>query len=247
MSWEVFRDSFSARNAVIDCISSLSGFSTKDLPELHNHIESEEVNSLRMMIYRRLNRDRQLKELFYSLCSKKHKDIVGDVVSYQVKINVSIQMPGDLTSVLPAHCDSWAGDSPYQVNAWIPITDCESSASMFVVERERSIELLRRLKNGAPLGILDNSSEYRFVEALAGDLVIFNGNYIHGNICNKTDQTRVSINFRFKSPWAPEYRSDFPDRSTPVYYEPKQGISEDGYWSCYDKEYSDTFVDITHG
>ena len=45
--------------------------------------------------------------------------ILGPDLLIQTKLNLSIQMPGDTSSLLPAHSDTWSSDSPFQLNLWI--------------------------------------------------------------------------------------------------------------------------------
>ena len=53
----------------------------------------------------------------------------------QTKINLSIQIPNDKTSMLPMHSDIYAGESPFEVVAWLPLTDVASnSMSMFITK-----------------------------------------------------------------------------------------------------------------
>ncbi len=42
----------------------------------------------------------------------------------QLRVNLSIQMPEDESSLLPVHADTWSGDSPYEVVVWLPLVDC---------------------------------------------------------------------------------------------------------------------------
>ena len=42
----------------------------------------------------------------------------------QKNLNLSIQCPNDNSSLLPIHFDVWSGDSPFEINLWVPLVDC---------------------------------------------------------------------------------------------------------------------------
>ena len=40
--------------------------------------------------------------------------MVGNELAMQNNINLSIQFPDDVSSLLPLHADTWSGDSPFE-------------------------------------------------------------------------------------------------------------------------------------
>ena len=42
----------------------------------------------------------------------------------QMRVNLSIQLPRDKSSLLPVHSDVWSGDSPFETVVWLPLVDC---------------------------------------------------------------------------------------------------------------------------
>ena len=63
----------------------------------------------------------------------------------QSKLNLSIVMPHDKNSTLSGHSDSWSGDSPFQINFWIPLTSTLENNGLFIHNAEKSFEVLNRL------------------------------------------------------------------------------------------------------
>ena len=61
-------------------------------------------------------------------------DIVGTEIAMQNEISLSIQLPNDNSSLLPLHSDTWSGNSPFEVVLWVPLVNCYSSKSMFILE-----------------------------------------------------------------------------------------------------------------
>ena len=45
----------------------------------------------------------------------------GNELAVQKKINLSIQLPDDNSSLLPIHTDVWSGNSPFELVLWIPL------------------------------------------------------------------------------------------------------------------------------
>ena len=62
--------------------------------------------------------------------------LVGNELAMQNKAILSIQMPNDDSSVLPMHCDVFAGESPFQVNQWVPLVNSSRSMSMFFLPKK---------------------------------------------------------------------------------------------------------------
>ena len=58
-----------------------------------------------------------------------------------------------------------------------------------------------------------------FVKTNYGEFIIFNPALLHGNVENKTNSTRVSLNIRLKSMFSPEPSNRNPDRRFGTYYE----------------------------
>ena len=57
------------------------------------------------------------------------EEIVGNEIAIQ-KVNLSIQIPQDNTSILPMHSDFFSGESLYQLNLWLPLVNVKDT-SMF--------------------------------------------------------------------------------------------------------------------
>ena len=49
------------------------------------------------------------------------KLICGNELAMQRKVNLSMQVPKDDSSLLPVHSDVWSGCSPFEVVLWMPL------------------------------------------------------------------------------------------------------------------------------
>ena len=66
--------------------------------------------------------------------------------------------------------------------------------------------------------MLDEESNYKPINLNYGEFLLFDPNTQHGNIENKTNKTRISINVRVKN-WFSRWSNSAPDRQFGVYYE----------------------------
>ena len=81
-----------------------------------------------------LNRDDRLKYNYFNLARNDLYSLAGNELMMQKSINLSIQFPGDKTSLLPIHSDVWSGDSAYEINLWVPMVNCYKTKSMYILK-----------------------------------------------------------------------------------------------------------------
>ena len=68
-----------------------------------------------------MNKDKRFRSNYFKIARKALYSLAGNELMMQTKINLSIQLPNDETSLLPIHSDVWQGDSPFEINLWIPL------------------------------------------------------------------------------------------------------------------------------
>jgi sporadic carbohydrate cluster 2OG-Fe(II) oxygenase len=132
----------------------------------------------------------------------------------QRRVNLSIQLPGDESSLLPVHTDTWAGDSPFEVVMWLPLVDCFATKSMFLMPPGKDAEIQARLSSFRSAGELDAAVKpyARYLEVPYGSVLVFSQNLMHGNRVNEESVTRWTMNCRFKtvlSPYADKMLGEF--------------------------------------
>ena len=137
----------------------------------------------------------------------------------QRRINLSIQLPGDDSSLLPVHSDVWAGDSPYEVVLWVPYVSCYGTKSMYFCDATRDANVqdrLGELRQQTSEDLYDLiKADAPFVDVPYGDVIIFTQNVMHGNRVNEESETRWSSNCRFKSALSP-----YADKKLGEFFEP---------------------------
>lgn len=175
------------------------------------------LNDFRLSRIKDLNDIPDIKSLYFSLAKHALETLVGNELVMQRNINLSIQLPGDDSSLLPIHCDTWSGDSPYEVVLWVPLVDCYDTKSMFFVDAEFDKWAQSNLKNYSNTEDLWEAVKHRatFMDVKYGECLIFTQNIMHGNRVNETNETRWSMNCRFKSALTP-----YADKKLGEFFEP---------------------------
>lgn len=177
------------------------------LNSIHRRLEPDALNDLRLAVINGINELPWAREAYFSIARHALERVVGNELAMQRRINLSIQMPGDESSILPVHADVWSGDSPFEVVAWLPLVDCFGTKRMFLLPPEANA---RAAKSMAGLG--ERSTEGLFAEiepglvwpeVAYGQVLIFTQNLMHGNRMNRESETRWSMNCRFKSLLSP--------------------------------------------
>lgn len=154
------------------------------------------LNDIRLATLKELSATPLFRKWYFLLAKNALHELVGNELVMQRNINLSIQLPGDDSSLLPIHADVMQGDSPYEVVLWVPLVDCYGSKSMFFSRKQPSVE-------GKTLEQLYEECEPYFVDCKYGEALIFSQNYFHGNRINEINETRWSLNCRFKSLFSP--------------------------------------------
>ena len=186
-------------------------FNCNDLENLHKSIVYSEINNERVKSYRALNNIDDWESGYFSLASEKLVSLLGPDLSIQSKLNLSIQMPNDSSSILELHTDALAGQSVFELVLWVPITRAFDSNAMYIFSREKTYEILDNLKKSENKGMQYLFNKYKkdanFLKLHYGQCLIFSPTLFHGNILNNTDITRVSVNCRFKNVFSHEAKS----------------------------------------
>lgn len=166
-----------------------------------------DLNPVRLAIFNAMNREPWFRPAYYKLARGVLATLVGNELAMQRRINLSIQLPGDESSLLPVHSDVWSGDSAFEVVVWIPLVDCYRTKSMFILPRKLNDEHSNHL---AEFRGRDTEELFRAIEpdvqwltVSVGQGVIFTHTLMHGNRRNQEDEARWSMNCRFKSLLSP--------------------------------------------
>jgi sporadic carbohydrate cluster 2OG-Fe(II) oxygenase len=196
------------QNFIASSASNMLGVGYIDSKEflnnIHLYINPKELNEFRIKIIHALNQEVWFRLAYYNMAKSTLQTIVGNELAMQLRINLSIQMPRDESSLLPIHADVWSGDSPYEVVVWIPLVDCFGTKAMYILPPKESQHLHENFLQTSSARLYEKvKDDIRWINIKAGEILIFNQNLPHGNITNLELETRWSMNCRFKSIFSP--------------------------------------------
>ncbi len=200
------------QEACIQATSKHLGIKNKKKPQdflnsISEHIEIPELNDLRLSVFNNLNSLPDIRSLYFSLARKELETLVGNELSMQKRINLSIQLPNDSSSLLPTHSDVWSGDSPFEVVVWLPLVDCYKTKSMYLLPPDKDKEFANKMhefsKAGAGEFYKEIEPHLKWLDVPYGHFLLFTHTLMHGNVVNEEAETRWSMNCRFKSALSP--------------------------------------------
>ena len=195
-------------------------FSNKDvLNNFHKLIKIKELNNFRLKLIQEVNKDKNFRKNYFNVASSFLNEIVGNELVMQNRVNLSIQLPRDKSSLLDIHADTWSGDSPFEAVVWLPLVDCFDTKSMFILPASKYNKITKLLqspkfKNSSDL-YPKIKNDIKWIKINYGQVLIFNQCLPHGNLVNKEKETRWSMNCRFKSVFTP-----YGDKKLGEFFEP---------------------------
>ena len=178
-----------------------------DLNSFHKYNKIKDLNKIRVKILNNLNKNKLIRNKYFNLAREHLYTLVGNELMMQKRLNLSIQIPNDSSSLLPIHSDVWSGDSPYEINLWVPLVNCYKTKSMYILNQKKLSFFLKKIKgkkiksSKQIFNIIKNKVEW--INIKYGEFLIFNQTLPHGNIVNLENETRWSLNCRFKNIFSP--------------------------------------------
>lgn len=186
----------------------------------HERVSIDELNAVRLAVIEGLNKQPWLRATYFKLARQAIFSIVGNELAMQRRINLSIQLPGDTSSLLPVHADVWSGDSPYEIVLWVPLVDCYRTKSMYLMPPAQDRALQARMGEafkGASSADLFKviEDDVQWMDVPYGHVLIFSQTLMHGNQPNEEADTRWTMNCRLKSLFSP-----YADKRLGEFFEP---------------------------
>lgn len=177
------------------------------LNHIHQLITVNELNDVRLKVITEMNRDPAFRRAYFKVGRQMLITLVGNELAMQRRVNLSIQFPNDDSSLLPVHADVWSGDSPYEIVLWIPLVDCHDTKSMYITDAAIDADVqatFTQFKNKSSEDLYQHiEKNVTFLNVPYGSVLMFSQNVMHGNRINRLNETRWSMNCRFKSILSP--------------------------------------------
>lgn len=195
-------------------------YSNKDiLNNFHKLIKINDLNNFRLSLIQEVNKNKDFRKKYYNVASPFLNEIVGNELVMQNRVNLSIQLPKDKSSLLDVHADTWSGDSPFESVVWLPLVNCFKTKSMFILPASKYKKITNLLqsskfKNSSDL-FPKIKNDITWLKINYGQVLIFNQCLPHGNLVNEEKETRWSMNCRFKGIFTP-----YGDKKLGEFFEP---------------------------
>ena len=212
------------RTQFLQLVSDVLGTPLTEKPEdvlnhIHKQVPVAQLNTFRLKIIRGFNAVEEFRSMYFRVARPYLETLVGNELAMQLRVNLSIQLPNDDSSLLPVHADTWSGDSPYEVVVWLPLVDCYRTKAMYLLPPKASDELnqqfARRAGNTSQGLYQSIQQEVKFLDVRYGEVLIFDQGLPHGNRVNEETETRWSMNCRFKGVFTP-----YGDKKIGEFFEP---------------------------
>jgi sporadic carbohydrate cluster 2OG-Fe(II) oxygenase len=173
----------------------------------HKHIEGlplGRLNELRVELIRRITAECDVKERIFRAFEPSLIQMLGPDILAQKNCNLVLQPPGD-PNPSELHRDAPA-NSPYEVVVWLPLVNCFGSKTMYILDIKNTELAFERLDaNPADWTGFENYAKSLSVRPAVrfGEALFFHTGCLHGSDINIEQETRVSLNMRYKNLFAP--------------------------------------------
>ena len=151
-----------------------------------------------------------MDEIVYKASEIFISSLIGNDIASQKNPNIVFQYPFS-SRISELHSDAPA-NSFYEIVSWVPLVNCHSTKSFYILNKDKSRELINKYKQNS----FNTWSEYT-KEAIEnathlkidyGSALFFWSGLLHGSVTNETKESRWSYNVRYKNLFAPSGMKD---------------------------------------
>ncbi|MDC0253261.1 hypothetical protein OAK75_00085 [Bacteriovoracales bacterium] len=166
------------------------------------NLKGHALNNFRMDIIKTLKEKDTLK-LIFEAYEETILGLIGPDILVQKSCNLVIQQPNDKDYVL-THQDAPV-NSPFEIVLWVPLVNIFNTKGMYILDSKKSRIANDILKEKKEHSYFQDYSEKNaeFSNINYGSSLVFWTGLIHGCLMNKEDETRWTLNIRFKSLYSP--------------------------------------------
>ena len=177
--------------------------SLNQVHKLSPHLKEVEINDKRMKLIHDFNNLIDCGKLIFSAFQKTITNLLGPDILVQKNSNVVIQMPND-PNPSELHRDA-PGNSPYEIVMWVPMVDCFKTKAMYLLNHQLTSKLYDKLLRDNDWESFEKEamSKSEIVPVKFGQALIFSTTVLHGSYINKENETRISLNTRYKNIFSP--------------------------------------------
>jgi len=175
-----------------------------NLEDFHKYqINDIKLNNFRLSLIEYIKSYKNLNNIVYASLKNIIDECVGPDVLVQKTSNLVIQKPNDINRS-PFHKDAPVA-SNYEIVIWLPLVNCRKTMSMYIFDIKHHDKTKRFLKNvKSERKIINFCKKYgRLYNYKFGEALIFWTNNYHYIPVNGENNTRWSLNLRFKNLFTP--------------------------------------------
>lgn len=191
----------------------------KNCPRL-DYFRSDAIQDIRAMFNRRMNEEkidkddtsvRKIRECMFEFFQttqfkNAYFSLAAEIIHYlgfpiqsavlQMLPTPRIFRPGSIGTSY--HCDYWYGHGVMSNTVWVPLSEVEEGNTFWVIDSEDEEALYKRMETAGTYDqIPSDLTEYAVpVMPDMAEAFVFSSKLIHGSPVNKTNQTRLSFDFR---------------------------------------------------
>jgi len=206
------------RNVIFEEAKELLGVESEEVEPFFNEFHRRELeptalNDFRVNLIRKFNERIDAGQLISKSIGSKLVDLLGADISVQKTTNIVIHQPED-TNIPMIHRDG-PPDSSFEVVVWVPLVHCYGTKGISILNRKDNLKGTDLLLSdgdisGAKLKEFSNKHS-QYVDMEFGQILIFWTPLIHDIPINREDETRWSLNLRYKNLFAPYGTTGFPE------------------------------------
>jgi sporadic carbohydrate cluster 2OG-Fe(II) oxygenase len=213
-----------SRKLICDCIRDIHGLEESDdetlLNNIHNligNMDDKKANELVVNLLHSLKDKINLGKTVFDNSKAAITHLLGKDIAVQRNQNLVFQYPNS-QRYSELHTDA-PNNSPYELVYWVPLVNCYGTKSFYLVNKEDTKFLLEEYYQNK----YRSWDEFRnkcielatHLEIEYGEVLGFWSGLLHGSVVNTSNESRMSLNIRYKHLFAPYGKKD-----PFVFYEP---------------------------
>ena len=174
-----------------------------DFHKILPKISSAELNEKRTKIIKELNESLDCGKLLFEAFKDIIIKLIGPDILVQKNCNLVIQPPLD-PNPSELHRDAPA-NSPYEIVLWVPLVNCYKTKAMYIVNYKKTSEVYNEFLQTDDWESFEKEAIRlsKHINVKVNQGLIFSAAVLHGSNINQENETRISLNIRFKSLFSP--------------------------------------------
>jgi len=168
------------------------------------------ANALVLKLISKFSEKYDMADIVYQSSKRFIDNLIGPDIVCQRNPNIVLQYPGS-SRYSELHTDT-PGNSPFEVVAWLPLVSCYKTKSFYILSPEKTKHYLELYDQGKFTSWHSfkkeciNNSTHLTVDY--GSTLFFWSGLLHGSLVNEELETRLCLNVRYKSTYAPHGKKD---------------------------------------